>query len=196
MVKKKSHEERHDEAMPEREKSDNQINTESNASGQPASEGEPEAVVMSQAEEELLGKLTEMQDRYLRLSAEFDNYRKRTLREKIELSVAGGESVIKKLLPIIDDFDRAMSSMRTSDDCNAVKAGLELIYSKIIDFLKQNGVREIEVLNEEFNGDMHEAVTTVQVDDKKMKGRIVDVTQKGYTLNDRVIRFPKVIVGE
>ncbi|NLE36292.1 MAG: nucleotide exchange factor GrpE [Bacteroidales bacterium] len=196
MVKKKSHEERHDETMPEKEIADNQTNTESDASGQPASEGEPEAVVTSKAEEELLGKLTEMQDRYLRLSAEFDNYRKRTLREKIELSVAGGESVIKKLLPIIDDIDRAMISMRTSDDCNAVKAGLELIYSKIIDFLKQNGVREIEVLNEEFNGDLHEAVTTVQVDDKKMKGRIVDVTQKGYTLNDRVIRFPKVVVGE
>jgi len=196
MVKKKSHEERHDESMPEKEIADNQTSTESGASGQPASEGGPEAVVISQAEEELLGKLTEMQDRYLRLSAEFDNYRKRTLREKIELSVAGGASVIKKLLPIIDDIDRAMISMRTSDDCNAVKAGLELIYSKIIDFLKQNGVREIEVLNEEFNGDLHEAVTTVQVDDKKMKGRIVDVTQKGYTLNDRVIRFPKVVVGE
>jgi len=143
-----------------------------------------------------MGKLTEMQDRYLRLSAEFDNYRKRTLREKIELSQSGGESVIRKLLPIIDDFDRAMNSMRTSEDCNAVKAGLELIYSKINEFLKHSGVKAIEAVNEEFNSDMHEAVTTIPVEDEKMKGKVIDVTQKGYTLNDKVIRFPKVVVGE
>ncbi len=182
--------------MPGKETLDNQANTESDASGQPEPEGDPEATVTRQAEEELLGRLTEMQDRYLRLSAEFDNYRKRTLREKIELSQSGGESVIKKLLPIIDDFDMAMNSMRTTDDCNAVKAGLELIYSKINDFLKQAGVREIEAVNEEFNGDMHEAVTTIPVDDEKMRGKVIDVTQKGYTLNDKVIRFPKVVVGE
>ncbi len=196
MVKKKSHEERHGESMPEKEKTDNQTSTESDASGQHTPEGEPEAAVKSQAEEELLGKLTEMQDRYLRLSAEFDNYRKRTLREKIELSQSGGESVIKKLLPIIDDIDRAMNSMSTTDDCNAVKAGLELIYSKINEFLKQNGVKVIEAMNEPFNGDFHEAVTTVPVEDGKLKGMIIDVTQKGYTLNDKVIRFPKVVVGE
>lgn len=196
MVKKKSHEERHDEAMPENETTDNQTSTESEASGQQAPEGEPGAPVMSKAEEELLGKLTEMQDRYLRLSAEFDNYRKRTLREKIELSQSGGESVIKKLLPIIDDFDRAMNSMRVTDDCNAVKAGLELIYSKVNEFLKQNGVKEIEAMNEPFDGDRHEAVTTIAVDDEAKKGLIIDVTQKGYTLNEKVIRFPKVVVGE
>ena len=196
MVKKKSHEERHDEPMPEKKTADNQINTESDASGQHEPEGEPEATVKSQAEEELLGKLTEMQDRYLRLSAEFDNYRKRTLKEKIELSQSGGESVIKKLLPVIDDFDRAMNSMRSTDDCNAVKAGLELIYSKINDFLKQNAVKEIEAMKEPFNSDFHEAVTTVPVEDDKLKGLIIDVTQKGYTLNDKVIRFPKVVVGE
>jgi len=137
-----------------------------------------------------------MQDRYLRLSAEFDNYRKRTLKEKIELSQSGGESVIKSLLPVIDDFDRAMNSMRSTSDYNAVKEGLELIYSKINDFLKQNGVKEIEVMNEAFNGDFHEAVTTVAVEDDKLKGLIIDVTQKGYTLNDKVIRYPKVVVGE
>jgi len=196
MVKKKSHEERHDESVPEKETTDNQTDKESGTIGQQAPEAETEAAVKSQAEEELLGKLTEMQDRYLRLSAEFDNYRKRTLREKIELSQAGGESVIKGLLPIIDDIDRAMISMRTSDDCNAVKAGLELIYGKITDFLKQNGVKEIEALNVPFNSDFHEAVTTVPVEDGKLKGLIIDVTQKGYTLNEKVIRFPKVVVGE
>jgi molecular chaperone GrpE len=182
--------------MPGKETQDNQTNTESAASGQPESDGQPEAAVMTRAEEELTGKLTEMQDRYLRLSAEFDNYRKRTLREKIELAQSGGESVIKKLLPIIDDFDRAMTSMRSTDDCNAVKEGLELIYNKITEFLRQSGVAEIKAVNEEFNADVHEAVTTIPVDDEKLKGRVVDVTQKGYTLNDKVIRYPKVVVGE
>ncbi|MCU0458633.1 MAG: nucleotide exchange factor GrpE [Bacteroidales bacterium] len=196
MVKKKSHEERHDESMPDQETQENQTNTESDASGEKSTGGETVTEVKSQAEEELLGKLTEMQDRYLRLSAEFDNYRRRTLREKIELSQAGGESVIRNLLPIIDDLDRAMNSMRLTDDCNAVKAGLELIYSKINDFLKQNGVREIEAMNEPFNSDLHEAVTTLAVEDEKLKGIILDVTQKGYTLNEKVIRFPKVVVGE
>jgi molecular chaperone GrpE len=196
MVKKKSHEERHDEPMPGNETTDNQTNTESGASGRQTPEVEPEAPAISKSEEELLGKLTEMQDRYLRLSAEFDNYRKRTLREKIELSQSGGESVIKKLLPVIDDFDRAMNSMRVTDDCNAVKAGLELIYSKVNEFLKQNGVKEIEAMNEPFDSDRHEAVTTIAVDDETKKGLIIDVTQKGYTLNEKVIRFPKVVVGE
>ena len=196
MVKKKSHEERHDEAMPEQEIKETQAGTESDASGQEAPEGEPGAAVKSQAEDDLLPKLTEMQDRYLRLSAEFDNYRKRTLREKIELSQSGGESVIRNLLPIVDDFDRAMNFIRSTEDCNAVKAGLELIYSKINDFLKQSGVKEIEAMNEPFNSDLHEAVTTLAVEDEKLKGIIIDVTQKGYTLNERVIRFPKVVVGE
>ncbi len=182
--------------MHEQEIADNQTSTESDASGQQAPEVETKAAAKSQAEEELLGKLTEMQDRYLRLSAEFDNYRKRTLREKIELSQAGGESVIKKLLPVIDDFDRAMNSMRITDDCNAVKEGLELIYNKVSEFLKQNGVHEIEAINEPFDSDRHEAVTTIAVEDEKKKGLIIDVTQKGYTLNEKVIRFPKVIVGE
>jgi molecular chaperone GrpE len=196
MVKKKSHEERHDEPMSEKEINESQTITESDASVQQEKEGEQENAGNGRAEEELLGRLTEMQDRYLRLSAEFDNYRKRTLREKIELSQSGGESVIRNLLPIVDDFDRAINSMRSTEDCNAVKAGLELIYSKITDFLKQNGVREIDALNEPFNSDLHEAVTTVPVPEEKLKGIVIDVTQKGYTLNEKVIRFPKVVVGE
>jgi len=196
MVKKKSHEERHDEPMPGKETQDNQTNTESAASGHPAPDGEPETAETTRTEEELMSKLTEMQDRYLRLSAEFDNYRKRTLREKIELAQSGGESVIKKLLPIIDDFDRAMISMRSTDDCIAVKAGLELIYNKINEFLKHSGVSEIQAVNEDFNADLHEAVTTIPVEDEKMKGKVIDVTQKGYILNEKVIRFPKVVVGE
>jgi len=196
MVKKKSHEERHDEPMPVNEIDDNQSSAGAETSGQATPPGDSEQAVKSLAEEELLGKLTEMQDRYLRLSAEFDNYRKRTLREKIELSQSGGETVIIRLLPVIDDFDRAMTSMRLTDDCNAIKAGLELIYVKINDFLRQNGVKEIEAINEPFNSDIHDAVTSIAVEDDAMKGKVIEVSQKGYTLNEKVIRHPKVIVGE
>jgi molecular chaperone GrpE len=196
MVKKKSHEERHEEAMPKDELKENQTTTEPEASGQTAPCEETESAGNNISEEELLNKLTEIQDKYLRLSAEFDNYRKRTLREKIELARSGGESVIMNLLPVIDDFERAMSSMGETGDCTAVKKGIELIYGKITDFLKQNGVTEIKALNESFNSDMHEAVTSVAVDDDTLKGKVIEVTQKGYTLNERVIRFPKVVVGE
>lgn len=157
---------------------------------------EAESITMSSAEEELTLKLTEMHDRYLRLTAEYDNYRKRTLREKIELTQTGGESVIVRLLPVIDDIDRAMESIRSTDECEAVKTGLELIYNKIYEFLRQSGVKEIEAINEPFNSDLHEAVTMIAVNDKKQKGSVIEVTQKGYTLHDKVIRYPKVIVGE
>jgi molecular chaperone GrpE len=196
MVKKKSHEERHDEPMPVNETDDNQTSAGAETPGQTTPPGDAEPAVTSQAEEDLLRKLTEMQDRYLRLSAEFDNYRKRTLREKIELAQSGGETVIKNLLPVIDDFDRAMISMRATDDCNAIKAGLELIYVKINDFLRQNGVKEIEAMKEPFNSDIHDAVTSMAVEDEAMKGKVIDVTQKGYTLHEKVIRHPKVVVGE
>lgn len=196
MVKKKSHEERHDEAMPTDELKDNQASTEPEAAGQAVTSEETESAGKNTSEEELMSKLTEVQDKYLRLSAEFDNYRKRTLREKIELARSGGETVIVNLLPVIDDFERAMSSMSDTSDCTAVKKGIELIYGKIKDFLKQNGVMEIEALNESFNSDMHEAVTSIAVDDDELKGKVIEVTQKGYTLNERVIRFPKVVVGE
>lgn len=182
--------------MPADEMQENQYTAESDESGRTTTRDEKGADMNNMDEEEMLGKLTEMQDRYLRLSAEFDNYRKRTLREKIELAQTGGESVIRNLLPIIDDFDRAMISMRATDDCNAVKAGLELIYVKINEFLRQNGVKEIEAINEPFNSDIHDAVTGMAVVDDEMKGKIIEVTQKGYTLNEKVIRHPKVVVGE
>ncbi len=182
--------------MPADEAQESQVSAGGEARGEATSPGEKDESAKSQAEEELMGKLTEMQDRYLRLSAEFDNYRKRTLREKIDLAQAGGETVIRNLLPIVDDFDRAIISMRATDDCSAVKAGLELIYVKINDFLRQNGVKEIEAVNEPFNSDIHDAVTSMAVADDSMKGKIIDVTQKGYTLNEKVIRHPKVIVGE
>jgi molecular chaperone GrpE len=141
-------------------------------------------------------KLAEMQDKYIRLSAEFDNYRKRTLREKMEISRYAGEDLLLKIIPIMDDFDRALMHMENSSDESAMKAGIDLIYSKFGEFLKQNGIKEIPSLNSEFNVDLHEAVAKVPVDDDSLKGKVVDVVLKGYYLQDKVLRFSKVVVGE
>jgi len=141
-------------------------------------------------------KLAEMQDRYIRLSAEFDNYRKRTLREKIELSKYAGEDMLLRIIPVIDDFERALMHMENSDDRSSVKAGVDLIYNKFSEFLKSNGVKEIPSLNCDFDVDVHEAVGKIPVDDDTLKGKVVDVVLKGYFLQDKVLRFSKVIVGE
>lgn len=147
-------------------------------------------------ERELQEKLAEMQDKYIRLSAEFDNYRKRTLREKMDLTKYASENLLVDLLPVIDDFDRAVDNMESSVDFTALKNGLDLIYVKFNDFLKQSGVREIESLNRPFNVDLHDAVAKVAVEEEEKKGKIVDVIQKGYYLQDKVIRHAKVVVGE
>lgn len=141
-------------------------------------------------------KLAEMQDRYLRLAAEFDNYRKRTLREKIELTKQAGEKLLLGILPVMDDFERALEHMEISPECTAFKEGVDLIYIKLKDFLKQHGIREIESLNCEFNVDLHEAINKIPVEDESLKGKVIEVLQKGYYLNDKVIRHSKVVVGE
>ena len=141
-------------------------------------------------------KLAEMQDKYIRLSAEFDNYRKRTLREKMELSKYAGENLFLQILPLMDDFDRALKHMDSSADSIALKEGIDIIYSKFSDFLKLNGIKEIESLNSNFNVDLHEAVAKVPVEDPDKKGKVVDVLLKGYYLQDKVLRFAKVVVGE
>jgi molecular chaperone GrpE len=141
-------------------------------------------------------KLAEMQDRYLRLSAEFDNYRKRTLREKMDLSKYAEENLLLKIIPLMDDLERARQHMDVSIDCESMKNGIDLIYLKFNDFLKQSGIREIDALNSDFDVDKHEAISKVQVDDESKKGKVVDVVLKGYYLQDKVLRFAKVVVGE
>jgi len=141
-------------------------------------------------------KLAEIQDRYLRLSAEFDNYRKRTLRERIDLLRNANEELISKILPVIDDFDRAIQQLDDANDIKALKDGVHLIYGKFLSFLGQEGVKEVEALHKEFDTDLHEAITKIPAPEKKLKGKVVDVVQKGYYLNDKVIRFAKVVIGE
>ena len=155
-------------------------------------EEEEEPVKEPTAEE----KLADLQDRYLRLSAEYDNFRKRTLKEKIELQKSANENLLQALLPIADDFDRAMQSVDEAKDIQAIKEGMTLILGKFIGFLNQQGVKEIEAVHKEFDTDLHEAITKIPAPTKKLKGKVVDVVQKGYYLNDKVLRFSKVVIGE
>lgn len=145
---------------------------------------------------ETMSKLAEMQDKYIRLSAEFDNYRKRTLKEKMELSKYASEDLLLRIIPFMDDFERALKHMEEATDCAAMKSGIDLIYLKFSEFLKQNGIKEVEAMNCDFNVDVHEAVAKVPVEEQEKKGKIVDVVLKGYFLQDKVIRFSKVVVGE
>jgi len=160
-----------------------------------------EEVVEEEQEEEkreptMEEKLAELQDRYLRLSAEYDNFRKRTLKEKIDLQKSGNESLLEALLPVADDFDRAMQSVEEAKDIEAVKEGMRLISGKFQGFLTQQGVKEIEALGIAFDTDLHEAITKIPAPSKKLKGKVVDVVQKGYYLNEKVLRFSKVVIGE
>lgn len=140
--------------------------------------------------------LAELQNKYLRLSAEFDNYRKRTLKEKMDLQVSAREDILVNILPVVDDFERGMESVESATDIDAVKEGLKLIYTKFSGFLTQQGVKEIDAVGKKFDTDLHEAITKIPVESKKKKGKVVDVVEKGYTLKEKVIRYSKVIIGE
>jgi molecular chaperone GrpE len=177
--------------------SENLIPENESVSGEVAAESEP--VVSDKVLPEVRAieeKLAEMQDKYIRLSAEFDNYRKRTLREKIELSKYASEELLRKIIPIMDDFDRAKSHMESATDCEAMKEGMDLIYNKFAEFLKQSGIKEIEALNVPFDVDLHDAVAKIQVKEEEKKGKVVDVVLKGYYLQDKILRHSKVVVGE
>lgn len=146
--------------------------------------------------QELGEQVEKLNDRYLRLQAEFDNYRKRTIKERAELLKSASEDVLVGLLNVVDDMDRAMEIVEKAEDVKAVKTGMELIDQKFKDFIKQKGVIEIEAIHQEFDTDLHEAVTKIPAPEEQLKGKIVDVIQKGYKLNDKVIRFAKVVIGE
>ena len=141
-------------------------------------------------------QIEEQKDKFLRLSAEFDNYLKRTLKEKAELILNGGEKSISSILPIIDDFERALQNMEIATDVAAVKEGVELIFSKFMSVLQQNGVKVIETKEQPMDTDYHEAVAVVPAPAEELKGKILDCVQTGYILNEKVIRHAKVVVGE
>jgi len=163
----------------------------------PATETTEDAADQKVDELETLSlKCAELNDKNLRLMAEFDNYRKRTLKERIDLLKTAGEKVLVDMLPLVDDFERGLKVMETSEDVQAVKDGVELIYSKFMSFLLQNGVKAIPTENETFDTQFHEAITTFPAPSEDLKGKIIDCVAKGYTMNEKVIRFSKVVVGE
>lgn len=150
----------------------------------------------TEPEKRIVEENIDYKDKYIRLSAEFDNYRKRTLKEKMDFLKTASSEILQKLLPVKDNFERALQSMESAKDVEALKEGVDLIYTSFSDILKQNGLKEIEALHQEFNVDVHEALTKIPAPSEDLKGKVVDVIEKGYKLNDKVIRYAKVVIGE
>lgn len=160
---------------------------------------EPEESVaqkLTKETEELKAQVEKEKKEYMFLMAEFDNFRKRTLREKSELIKNAGENVFKGLLPIVDDFERALKASEDSDNVGGIREGMELIYKKLKKFMEQNGVKEMDPEDNDFDADRHDAITAVPVPDDLQKGKIIDTVEKGYTINDKVLRHAKVVVGQ
>ena len=189
----------------EKEKMAEELNveeTKDTAEEQPQNDQAEEAAPLTHEEqlekelEDAQAVIEEQKDKYLRVSAEFDNYRKRTMKEKAELILNGGEKSISSILPVIDDFERAIKTMETAKDVKAVKEGVELIYNKFMAVMAQNGVKVIETKDQPLDTDYHEAIAVIPAPSEEQKGKILDCVQTGYTLNDKVIRHAKVVVGE
>ncbi len=160
---------------------------------------EAEPPTLADAEEsstKLRQELEEQKDKYLRLYAEFDNFKRRTAKERLDLVQTAGAEVIKTLLPVLDDFDRAEKSIETATDIEAVKQGLLLIKEKLHKVLMQKGLKSMAVIGESFDAEWHEAITEIPASTEDLKGKIIDEVEKGYILNDKIIRYAKVVVGK
>lgn len=158
-----------------------------------------EATENEQVEEKepsLEDKYNELNDKYLRLYSEFDNFRRRTAKERVELFKTAGQDILTDLLPVLDDFERALSNMNEKAEVKSIKEGVDLVYNKFRNTLDQKGLKAFNAIGETFDPDLHEAITKIPAPSKKMKGKVVDEVEKGYKLNDKVLRFAKVVVGE
>ena len=158
-------------------------------------EEQPEELTVEQQLEKANAEIADLNDRLLRKMAEFDNYRKRTIKEKTELILNGGEKTVTAILPVLDDMERAMKNMQTAENVPAVLEGVELIYKKFISILEHQGVKPIDTTDADFNVDQHEAIAQLPAPNDEMKGKIIDCTLTGYTMNDKVIRHAQVVVG-
>ncbi|WP_431844480.1 nucleotide exchange factor GrpE [Pedobacter superstes] len=163
-----------------------------NSENIPASDVEDQ---QASQEDKLKTDLTEANNKYLRLYAEFDNYKRRTNKERIELLQTAGKDVLSSLLPVVDDFDRALKSMETASDVSAVKEGIVLVQNKLKSILTQKGLKEMESVGTVFDPELHEAITNIPAPSNDLKGKVIDEVEKGYYLHDKVIRFAKVVVG-
>jgi len=159
-------------------------------------EKEPVISEIEKEIEKLQNDVALYKDKHIRLIAEFENYKKRTIKEKVEFSKRAGEEIYLTLLPVLDDFERAMKSINSASDVNALKEGVNLIYSKLKSTLEAQGLKEINSIGTPFNTDLHEAITNIETSDDGMKGKVVDELEKGYFLNDKIIRYAKVVVGK
>ena len=180
------------------EQAEEMLNADKNADDKEQEAGEQAEAKEPTAEEQieaLKKRVAELEDIRLRQMAEFDNYRRRTNKEKLDLMSSAGEGLLKDILPLVDDFERAREAMAKTDDIASLRDGIDLIYNKFIDWLGKQGVHAIETADADFNTDEHEAITTFAAGEDK-KGKIIDFTQKGYNHGDKVIRFAKVVVGE
>jgi molecular chaperone GrpE len=199
MTQKKSHQEKKKTQRPDKEQEAAQTKQKEASTDEKLIKEESceELRQDAQDEKELLKRqIEDLNDKHLRLIAEYDNYRKRTLREKMELAKHAGESILLDLLPVIDDFDRAQENLKSAKDLTAIKEGIDLIQNKFKDYLKQQGITSVEPHNELFDSELHEAVTKIPAPSEEMKGKIIDCILKGYKLNERLIRYPQVVVGE
>lgn len=193
--------------MEQKEKNEVMPETEATATEETASEENPTTPVeeteapadsqvnLAQEVETLTARVAELEDKNLRMMAEFDNYRRRTNKEKLALMETAGEKIFTEMLALVDDFERAQAAMQKTEDIDSLRSGIELIYQKFISFLDKHDVHTIETENADFNTDEHEAITTFAAGEDK-KGKVIDCTQKGYKLGEKVIRFAKVVVGE
>ncbi|WP_442588502.1 nucleotide exchange factor GrpE [Pedobacter sp. AW31-3R] len=173
-----------------------QLNTENTAEETAATEETAaEPVVEISAEEKLTLENAALNDKYLRLFAEFDNFKRRTQKERVELLQTAGKDVIISMLPVLDDFDRANKATENATDIAAIREGIQLVHSKLKSILSQKGLKEMESINTVFDTDNHEAITKIPAPNEELKGKVIDELEKGYTLNDKVIRFAKVVVG-
>lgn len=183
----------------ENEKIDETNNTAEPAQEQAATEENTELTgeeLLQKQLDEANEKVASLEDKYLRQVAEFDNYRKRTIKEKAELIKNGGEKAIESILPVLDDFERAIQNMSKDESAANMLTGVELIYNKFIGILKQNGLQKIETEGKDFDTDYHEAIAMIPAPEESLKGKVLDCVQTGYILNDKVIRHAKVAVGE
>ncbi len=170
-------------------------NTTENVENTDAPAIETEQAPELSAEEKLQAEVQQLNDKYLRLYAEFDNYKRRTQKERVELLQTAGKDVIVSLLPVLDDFNRALKAMETATEVAPVKEGILLVSTKLKNTLAQKGLKDVESINQPFNTDFHEAITNIPAPSEDLKGKVIDEVEKGYTLNDNVIRFAKVVVG-
>lgn len=174
------------EMMPQEEQEQAQ-----SSAAEPAVEQAPEN------ETDLLrAELAEQKEKFIRLYAEFDNFKRRNAKERVELIQTAGREVIQAMLEVVDDCDRAEKQMHKSEDLVQIREGIQLVFTKLRNTLQSKGLKEMKSIGEEFNPDLHEAITEIPVPDENMKGKVVDEVEKGYTLNDKIIRFAKVVVGK